>query len=41
MTAVELRKNILDLVKQYHDVAFAKKEFVAGKDKVFYAGRAV
>lgn len=40
MTAVELRKNILDLVKEYHDVAFAKKEFVAGKDKVFYAGRA-
>lgn len=36
---LELRAQILDLVRRYHDVAFTKKEFEPGSSYVSYAGR--
>src|SRR5262245_30129961 len=35
----ELRAEILDLVRQYHDVKFKKTSFTPGKSPVRYAGR--
>jgi len=35
----KLRQQILDLVAQYHDAAFAAEEFVPGKTPIRYAGR--
>ena len=35
----ELRKKILDLVKEYHGVKFGGKKFEKGKSPVRYAGR--
>lgn len=33
------REHILDLVRQYYDERFSKRDFIAGKDVVHYAGR--
>jgi CDP-6-deoxy-D-xylo-4-hexulose-3-dehydrase len=38
-TATELRNQILELVKSYHEVAFPKQEFQAGTSSVPCAGR--
>ncbi len=37
--AAELRDQILDLVREYHDVAFAPGEFAPGETPVHFAGR--
>jgi CDP-6-deoxy-D-xylo-4-hexulose-3-dehydrase len=37
--AAELREQILDLVREYHDVAFAPEEFEPGTSPVRFAGR--
>ena len=37
--AAALREQILDLVREYHDVAFAPDEFVPGETPVRFAGR--
>ncbi len=37
--AVELRSEILELVREYHDVAFVGEPFVAGETSLRYAGR--
>jgi CDP-6-deoxy-D-xylo-4-hexulose-3-dehydrase len=37
--ADELRERILELVREYHDEAFAEPEFVPGETPVRYAGR--
>jgi len=39
MTHQEIRKQILELTKQYYDAKFAQSDFVKGKSKVNYAGR--
>jgi CDP-6-deoxy-D-xylo-4-hexulose-3-dehydrase len=39
MTSDELRRQILELVRQYHGLAFAQCEFVPGQSPVPYAGR--
>src|SRR5579862_6630447 len=39
MTAEQLRKQILDLVKDYHQENWPKKEFTPGESPVLYAGR--
>jgi CDP-4-dehydro-6-deoxyglucose reductase, E1 len=38
-TADQLRSQILDLVRQYHDQAFPKKTFVPDRSPIHYAGR--
>ena len=35
----ELRSEIMRLVREYHDVAHARKSFEPGRTKVAYAGR--
>ncbi|HEY9123113.1 MAG TPA: lipopolysaccharide biosynthesis protein RfbH [Bacteroidales bacterium] len=35
----EIKKEILEKVKEYYNIKFEKKEFVSGKTKVNYAGR--
>ncbi len=37
--AAELRSQILDLVREYHDVAFAPGEFRPGESQIHFAGR--
>jgi CDP-4-dehydro-6-deoxyglucose reductase, E1 len=37
--AAELRSQILDLVREYHDEAFAPGEFVPGETPIHFAGR--
>ena len=37
--AAELRGQILDLVREYHDVAFAPGEFRPGETQIHFAGR--
>lgn len=37
--AAELRSQILDLVREYHDVAFAPEEFKPGETPIRFAGR--
>jgi CDP-6-deoxy-D-xylo-4-hexulose-3-dehydrase len=37
--AERLRSEILDLVRQYHDVAFPEREFVPDRSPLVYAGR--
>lgn len=37
--AAELRSQILDLVREYHDVAFASGEFRPGETPIHFAGR--
>jgi CDP-6-deoxy-D-xylo-4-hexulose-3-dehydrase len=37
--AAELRSQILDLVREYHDVAFAPGEFRPGETQIHFAGR--
>jgi CDP-6-deoxy-D-xylo-4-hexulose-3-dehydrase len=37
--AAELRSRILDLVREYHDVAFAPTEFRPGETPIHFAGR--
>ena len=37
--AQSLRAQILDLVREYHEVAFAPRDFVPGESQVLYAGR--
>lgn len=37
--ADELRGEILELVREYHEVAFQEREFVPGESQVLYAGR--
>jgi CDP-6-deoxy-D-xylo-4-hexulose-3-dehydrase len=37
--ASDLRLKILDLVREYHQAAFAEKEFVPGESLISYAGR--
>jgi CDP-4-dehydro-6-deoxyglucose reductase, E1 len=37
--AAELRSQILDLVREYHDAAFAPGEFVPGESQIHFAGR--
>ena len=37
--AAELRSQILDLVREYHDAAFGPAEFQAGESQIHFAGR--
>lgn len=37
--AAQLRSQILDLVREYHDAAFAPQEFLPGETQVHFAGR--
>lgn len=37
--AASLRQQILELVSQYHDVAFPKSDFMPGESNISYAGR--
>jgi len=37
--AAELRNQILDLVREYHDAAFSPAEFVPGESQIHFAGR--
>ena len=39
MSAQELRTRILEMVREYHGVAFPKGEFVPGQSRIQYAGR--
>ncbi len=39
MDPQQIRQQILELVKQYHDAKFSHKPFVPGKSRVHYAGR--
>jgi CDP-6-deoxy-D-xylo-4-hexulose-3-dehydrase len=39
LQSLELRQQILDLVRQYHDVTFDKNQFVAGSSPVPVSGR--
>ncbi|MBU0559337.1 MAG: hypothetical protein KKG93_07135 [Bacteroidetes bacterium] len=39
MTHIEIRKQILELTKEYYNAKFSRDEYIAGKSRVNYAGR--